>query len=392
MFSKVKLSSVISSRVFLMSLSFLPLTSAMASDLFSDDFERPLSSSPQPVLAWSPAFDPITQKFGMMYGKGDIYERSSTVTHSGNYSLRLNFDGRNGWANTDICGFTSYTATVSGNTLQVNGAALTGGVTIFDRTDRFARYDLPASLAGWTSVNGGVVPNGAATRNEMGGAGVIKNGDEILVSACPFVSGDRLNDTNVAINYLNNISQVTWPYGGTIARRMYVYIPSSTIMPEVALKLGYFDVAGASGNLNNWTVLDTNRKFQLTGAYTSIPGGDYVWTNYLLGRDKWYYIEEVYTRETSPGAANGTYQIYAGPDGADVSKPLFQFSGLTYGGNVSAISIIGNWQHWQAATGYVYLDDVKVATQKIGPASFNGAITQVAAPASPSGIAVTILK
>ncbi len=67
---------------------------------FEDDFEKSTIDS-QPSPKWS-CKSPIFQEnisTGMMYEDTDIYTVIDEMAFSGNYSLRLNFSGRNGWCN-----------------------------------------------------------------------------------------------------------------------------------------------------------------------------------------------------------------------------------------------------------------------------------------------------
>lgn len=71
-------------------------TASWATIFFKEGFESEITSKPDPVWSWKAPYSP-SNPFGMMYGKGDIYTRSTTIVHSGKYSLRLNFAGRNGY-------------------------------------------------------------------------------------------------------------------------------------------------------------------------------------------------------------------------------------------------------------------------------------------------------
>ncbi len=68
--------------------------------LFEDGFENIRTIGPNPVLNWKPAFDPMTNPSGAMYGNGDVFSRSTLHSIEGSFSLQLKFDGRHGWCNT----------------------------------------------------------------------------------------------------------------------------------------------------------------------------------------------------------------------------------------------------------------------------------------------------
>ena len=70
-------------------------------------------------------------------------------------------------------------------------------------------------------------------------------GDELKLPRICGVNGSigsnisRRSDCDLAINYLEGISPADFEFGETLSRRMYVYIPSETILPSVTVKLGY---------------------------------------------------------------------------------------------------------------------------------------------------------
>ena len=212
----------------------------------------------------------------------------------------------------------------------------------------------------------------------MGGVGYIKNGDEILVQNCVTTSSSRLNDMNLAINYLSNTGNVSWPYGGTLARRMYVYFPSATTMPEVTFKLAYLFTDIAESFIVDMTSRSSGVEVDNTPLYKvyEIP-------KYYFKRDTWYYIEELFKKETASGAGDAGYTLYVAADGQNPTTPLIQrVGGFNYGA-LKQISIVGNWQHQTASKGYVYLDDVAIGTSRLGPVSGTGTVV-ASPPAAPS--------
>lgn len=340
--------------------------------LFEDDFEQTLSSKFKPHWGWKASYN-SSNPYGMMLGQGDIYERSTSHSFTGKYSLRLNFDGRNGWCNT--CG--SYSYDVIGNdpdnglvfSTSINSLLSTPGGEnrqVFNKDDRWARWSLSDLTNG--SLARGL---GRPVRNDLGGQEKFSKGDVLGVARICGIDGDvgknidRRSDCNLAINYLQGISASDFPAGGTLARRFYLYVPASTVLPNVGLKLGYtvFKRDGVAHNII--PVLSAQRGETLEVKTTSITGS-YSFPKFKVERDTWYYFEEVYNRESSESASDGIYTLYFSEAKDPSSKPLLRYSGVRFG-SLSEMSIIGNWQHTNDALGYLYIDNVVVSKRYIGP-------------------------
>ncbi len=62
-----------------------------------------------------------------------------------------------------------------------------------------------------------------------------------------------------------------------------------------------------------------------------------------LALDTWYYLEEVWVRETSTEAADGSYTMYVGKAYivTDETPAAVMQAGLTFG-NIKNLSIMGN--------------------------------------------------
>lgn len=360
-------------------LLFLLSTSVQAATLFEDDFEAPLFDpvtpvpTPNPVLEWKTPFDPVTNQFGMMFGEGDMYTRSLAYKHSGKYSLRLNFAGRNNFCNVCLSGSKTFFMKSGENNrtfFQDNaGTDLTAEfpelpdsqMRVYNSTDRWARWQVQSVTGDRLDFVGN-----APAQNDLQGDGDFDDGDEIrVVKICN--SGDRRSDCNLGINYLREggggpVSTTNFPPGGTLARRMYIYLPSNTILPNIGLKLGYIHFKRATV-YPSIIVIAVQRSNELVIDNSSLYG-KYEFTKLKLKTDTWYYFEEVFTRENPVGASNGTYQLYIAEAGRPDTLYVDQ-SNINYG-ELKDISIIGNWQKLDDAIGSVYIDDVKIATSRIG--------------------------
>lgn len=361
---------------------------------FSDGFEGgDKTSGASPVWSWNNSFDPAKPTGShMMYGSGDIYEVSSDVAHTGRYSLRLNFDGRNGFCN--VCGTKIYTVEsapggskfltdADGNRVTAHSSVLGKQRIIYNRDDSFSKWtwsDLSRALMGEVSQ---------PLRNDMTGLGVVNSNDTLLISNQCGVDGtvggniNRRSDCDRAINYFKGVQESHLPYGKTLSRRFYLYIPMETVLPEITFKLGYAHFRrpeddGKEKRVGTAIVISVQRKGQLEISQRSIFG-KHTFTPLKIDRDKWYYIEEVWKRESSYLANDAEYWLYAGESGSDVHQPLVHLTGGRLG-KLLDMSLHGNWQHFTDVSGYVYFDDIRIATQRSGP------VSQDIAPASPASL------
>ena len=334
-----------------------------AAPFFTDDFEGPngITSGPSPLWSWKSPYA-SNNRFGMMFGEHDIYSTSAIQAHSGRRSLRINFNGRNNFCNT--CGLEAVTVTSQN---LASGCFNTSGVretTIFNRDNGFSVWDVTSSNDTQVCVN--LETPKLAPIIDI--AASITVGDELRVPRVCGLNGSiggqtrRRSDCDLAINYLNGIEKSHFDYGNTLSRRMYIYIPSETIIPSVTIKLGYakFDASSIVPFVSS----SRGARFEVDG--NAILG--FIQTELFFERDRWMYIEEVYTRETAANANNGRFQLFAGFSGDDVTQPIHSATGLHFG-ELKSLSIIGNWPHFNDASGYMYVDDVSVSNQYIGPVS-----------------------
>lgn len=356
---------------------------------FADNFDQGIGTSSVGDTPWRWQA-PYSQanEFGMMVGEGDIYEVSNAVIFRGEGSLRLNFDGRNGWCNQ--CGSDTYTvANDSGDVKFLkpdDPKALANQPNsdrpIFNKSDQWSRWTPQSALNDRLYFLGD-----SPTRNAMGGDGVFSAGDEVKVAReCGLdgtVGGDpaRRSDCNLAINYLEGLSASDFGYGDSLARRFYIYLDENVVMPNVAIKLGYtFFRNSEKGRYSTYAMIFTSRNNAIE-VNTSSLTGNYTFSSMAFEKGTWYYFEEVFNRETSPGAADGTYQLYVYEhDQVSVGTPTVSLGGINFG-ELLEMSVIGNWQHFNDATGSMYIDEVAIADHYIGPV--DGQIKIKAAPSAP---------
>lgn len=336
---------------------------------FHDDFEgADIDDNPRPVWSWETPYSK-TSPYGMMYGEGDIYSNKQ-VNVGGRSSrvLSLNFNGRNGFCN--ICG--SATHFIKDFELREQCFSVNGGPfsnKLFNKDGGFTTWRLTSIDSSKVCFNGE-----APIEGSLLGDNFIEPGDELKIPFQCGISGsiggaeDRRSDCNLAINYLNGIDREHFEPNMTLARRMYLYIPKSTEMPGSGLKLGYtvFQKTGENP-VSIIPVILTSRNSSLEVDGNKYFG--YKFTDYRFERDKWHYLEEVWTRESREGGFDGTYKLYAGEVGSDTSTPLLSLTEIEYG-DIKKLSIIGNWQHKNEAIGSIYIDNVMVANRFIGQGDF----------------------
>ncbi|MEM6818394.1 MAG: hypothetical protein AAF578_06355 [Pseudomonadota bacterium] len=349
---------------------------ASAQTLFEDDFESgDFAAGPSPVYAWRPAPTASNTDSHMMRGVDDVYSVSTERAYRGRYAMKLQFDGRNGFCN--ACGTTRAT---------LNATSASTGCFTPEDSGPFGGsvYNVSNGWSQWqvTSVTGNQVCIDTSTAM---GESVFQNtvarlsaGDDLRVPYQCGVNGNvggspgRRSDCNRAINYLLNVRATDVDYGETLSRRFYIYMPSQATLPDVTFKLSYtaWQRPGRSSQ-NAKLKLSTQRDLQIT--LNAPDGENIVVRDSNAQRDAWFYFEELFIRESSPGASDGTYRIYMGPATAPFSElltPIYERNDVEMG-VLRTASVMGNWQHFAEVTGSVYVDDVVIAKSLVGPVGFD---------------------
>lgn len=350
-------------------LAFLALVSSQGvaeEVLFSEAFKEGVTESPSPHWSWGKAEG---TRSGMMIAPGDIYEVSegeARISHR--KALRLNFSGRNNFCNT--CGG-DYVEVIN---ISANNACVTAPG---EQYENFV-YNLSNDFSTWKvtqldQTNGDLCFNISSPLKPSinGTTSKVNVGDAIYLPKKCGASGvvgnnvNRRSDCSKAINYLQGVSSEDLGYGETIARRFYIYIPQETELPDVTFKLGYTRWYRDGKSMLSTVKISTQRDRVIELA---MPNGERTRTtdSFQVPFDKWVYIEEVFKRESSDGAKDGSYELYANEAGNYNPEPLIKASGFELG-QLRNMSIGGNWQHYNEATGYVYFDNIVVAKGKIGP-------------------------
>jgi len=305
---------------------------------------------------------------GMMYGEGDIYEISDETYMSDRSSLRLNFNGRNNFCN--ICGGVDYELTTTEDELlcfQFGNQA--HQKSVYNKTAEFSTWPI-VSERGDTACIAKTRPN----MDNVGGVDIdSKLTDTVHLPNKCGVNGtvggniDRRSDCNRAVNYLKGVSAADLSFGETISRRFYMYVPLETELPEVTFKLGYSYWAREGESLRSATLkISTQRGNSLE---LSMPSG----TTTTIGRDvfkltkgKWFYFEEIFTRESALGRIDATYTLYASPEDQYSNEPIIVDSNFNLG-ELRKMTIGGNWQHFNEVSGYVYFDNILISNMYAGP-------------------------
>lgn len=323
---------------------------------------------------WGSDFDndPST---GVRYGEGDIYDISTTESYSDGVSLRMNFAGRNGYCN--ICGGNEYTIDYVDSTsacFNYDGSA--HEAYVFNKSNDFSKWAISSDSNNRICINTstGLIAGGIYDSADTVADGFAV-GDAIQLPNLCGTNGsvggniNRRSDCNLNINYLDNVSSDDLGYGESISRRFYLYIPSDTVLPGTTLKLGYsyWQRYGASQRSSTIKV-----SVQRGGTMElSMPGGSKYAQSassdvFKIVRDQWMYFEEVFTRESSQGATDASYEVYASVVGDYDPEPIATESGFELGA-LKKMSIAGNWQHNNDVSGYAYFDNILISDTKAGP-------------------------
>lgn len=343
------------------------LESAFAKVFFEEDFEGGgLNTTPNPVWSWKEALSASNLDSSMAFGSQDMYSISGTQSYTGNSALQLNFEGRNNICNQ--CGtqevILDQTA-VDSSCVAITGAPWSN--VIYNKTNGFSSWSITSFTDTQVCFNK-VTPVGKSLLTTSS----VNVGDSVLVPFQCDVNGivgnniNRRSDCNKTINYLDGVVAADFPYGKQLARRFYLYIPSTTELPGTTLKLGYAHFRVNGKLLANTVKLSVQRGVTLE---MTLPGGKFV-DSYAIAKDKWYYFEEVWTRESADGAADGKYQFWVSPADKFDPQPHVTQTAVDIG-ELANISVNGNFQHNNDAKGSVYFDSVVIADGFIGPINSN---------------------
>ncbi len=336
----------------------------------------PNSQDPTKLWKWSDGF---------MFSKNsintdaDMWVRSNTVVNDGNYSLRLQFDGRNNRFNeclpTKENGIEKYQDTLihvggdDSNQLETDTNLLTLFSNnnpvdfVYNKDDQFCKWEVE-SFEG-SNFNIANFINDVPIQNDMGGECDFDSNDEVLVfHTCD--ANEKRSDCNACINYFTGHDFPNqFEPGDTLSRRFYLYLPSPSsnqVYPNITTKLGYWKVDG----YDEGSLKIQMSNLEVTTVMKETNGVPERKTGIILEYDTWYYIEEVRVRESTLGGTDGAQRIHIDKLGEEDDIPEYVRENMTFGDS-STFSFMGNFQNTNDAKGYIYFDDLVIADGYIGP-------------------------
>ncbi len=392
--------------LYIIILAFIILPyQAIAVDLFEENFD---TGGVQRDDTWTlrAGFDDINQ------GVGDIYEIVSFDSHSGGYSLRFNYNGRNGFCNT--CGTSKHTqksgfgnasffVSDSGEdlTLRENSdqAAARSGKRVYNVTDGHTLWEV-VSVDNQDATNDKLdlrlIKDGIGNNTRLN----FQSGDQIEVARQCEVDGSRSvnkpelrSNCDEAISYFSGVPG-TQQLGQSIYRRFYIKIEAVSVNYQTKLHflIGKVNGSNKAYYLNLKTSASTFPDYYLHVELAQFKPDDpkYFYPNvngelFTFKRGNWYYVEEQFKASDPVGALNGEYRLWlseAGQEPVDSSTPIVEVTGF----NVPVVdknSLFGNVSSLTHSYGYIYLDDYKIAHDWNGPVTTDLRATNTLVPSSP---------
>ncbi len=392
--------------ILLSGLYFGLSSSAFSVVYFANDFEsgtQPPDGTPMPQWTLPPVF-------GDAYGDRNFFFVTDSTAHTGNFSLRISYNGRNGVCNT--CGSTAvrHKAGLDGVDYFVadtdedltfrdvnEGPGAKPGATVFNKTGGYSKWQI-------TSIG-----NEGAVRNKLslkllsssidGSPDVFNSGDTALIARTCGVDGkigftrggpaiNKRVDCNTLVSWFGNIQAQT--PGTSIFRRQYLKQETSTRVEHQ--KLHYFrpNRDKTKGTVRGEAVLLAAQGKPLDSLGLNAPyprtglrhfGGKLSYEPSFglpvisFERGQWFYLEEEYkasTFNTSTGEYNpdGEYRLWFAKSGQETDTPVLDERGLTLpalsGGGGTHMSLWGNQQHDDHLVGNWYMDDIEISDTRIG--------------------------
>ena len=345
------------------------ITPVKAGILYETDFD----SGNMPIGSANPVWM-LPSGASDRFGTGNLFEVVTGNAHSGSYSLRFNYEGRNGVCN--MCGSTArvqmstsspanYFLDDQGNDLTLDPILASPGRIVYNTDDGFSKWQITSVTSQnslndkllLTKINDGI---GAASN-------IFKSGDKINIYRQCGVDGKvgtdvtRRSDCNIGITYFTKVTQ---NYGESIFRRIYVKIDKNTVLPYTQ-KLRYWQL-DSGGIYLVVRHVDTGRIFPYVEGLAGHNGPSFIDTNIDMKTGVWYYVEEQFKANSDPTTSDGEYRLWFAESGKEAVKPVIELTGLDIS-PVKAASLWGNFQHHEDASGYWYLDDLAISTTRIGP-------------------------
>ena len=396
---------------------------AYAADFYRNDFE---SGTMPPVDTPSPVWT-LSRNFEKVYGQGNNFEVTDATAHSGNYSLRFLFEGRNGVCNT--CGGVNFTQLQGHDNADYFIAAGGKNLTIPDDPDTSKPNDGPNAQPGrhvynldngyslWEIVR---VENENATNDKLilkllkpsidGGTSEINSGDTVNIKKECGTDGyvgltiDRRIDCNEVITWFKSVQDQT--PGTWIYRRVYLKQEITNAL-DLQMKLNYIrpnrdgTKGSTQGDLLLVAVYERSLK-ELGDPYPRVDLGHYggpltvkpgrgLPMDTVFERGVWYYVEigvKSSTFDSASGEYNtdGEYKLWFAKSGEETNTPVYetkslQIPAISAGGG--SISLWGNIQHNKDLFGSWYMDDLVISDQRVGFTDVARDGRNVAPPKSP---------
>lgn len=409
--------NVISKSILILLMQAGVQAGALAATLFENDFETgamPAVDTPSPV--WF-----IPGGFETVYGPGNFFQVTDISSHTGKYSLKITYEGRNGICNT--CGSkvrkhkkgldgVTYFVADTGEDLSLkdnpdtasvgDGPIAEPGKIIFNKTAGYSKWLI-------TAVEDEAGKNDKLSvkllEKGIGGEPAVFNGsdDVAITRQCgkdgnvSIVKGEddvnRRVDCNGMVIWLGGIGDGQ-PPGTSIFRRQYLKQEVTTHFP-LHQKLHYFrpNRNGTMGSVKGELVLIGKSEQALKDLGAPYPqtglrhyGGEWVIRpdsnpdkglppDTKFERSVWYYVEEEYKASTFNNTTNeynfdGEYRLWVSKSGEETNTPVHEATGLQLpglsGGGGTHISLWGNVQHWINNRGSWYMDDIKISDTRVG--------------------------
>lgn len=400
---------------------------------YANNFESGIIPNAHPVPQEAGQLWTLSTDILKTYGPGNHFIISDTSSHNGNFSLRFNYEGRNGLCN--ICGANEfkhiqlghdgvdYFIADNGQDLSVvkgsqpetdnDGARAEPGKYVYDIDKGFSRWKI-LSLASENSPNDRL--NLQLAQPGINGETTIVGGDAILITRQCGVDGtiglkdgvndiSRRRDCNSVILWFGNITPQL--PGKSIFRRQY--LKAEVTSPAVRQKLHYLRPERDDKNFRGEVVLFGQTSSEdiiepelsglgAFGAEKQIykPATATEFEGLEFKRGIWYYVEEQYKAATLNLAYDATIDPNAFPDNPNIQKynadgeyrlwfsesgheptqgsPTLEVTGIRLppitGGDGTHISLWGNTQHHTHNRGSWYIDDIQISN------AFNGSIPQ----------------
>jgi hypothetical protein len=380
---------------------------ATATPLYDENFDSAgaaPSITPNPILS-------LPNYFLNRYGPGNMFEVTDTSAHSGEYSLRFTYEGRNGLCNG--CGYNlvnhkqgldgvNYFVADTGEDLTLlednatgklnDGPAAKPGRLLFNTTNDYSKWQI-------VSVDNELDKNDKLTVKLLkGGIGSktpeFNGNDQIAIARQCGVDGhvggndiNKRSDCDDVVIWFANVPPQA--EGTSIFRRQY--LKAEITSPLIHQKLHYLRPGNGTAFPQGIVLgVDSNppiRELKLQLTNFKPLGKDAIYATGLnngfeglvFERSEWFYLEEEYHAATFNGSTynnNGSYRLWFSKAGSEPAEnaPTFELLNIPLppitGGTASEMSLWGNFQHDTHSRGSWYIDDVKIAD------SFNGAVPQ----------------